>query len=92
MKRDRAAEALLLTGSKFVVNIIAEGAEKVRLAHAFDATSQDACMLLFVQNPPAALVWKSVTRSGICFAHAEVIALSWVALLFKCGFAQFVDC
>jgi len=30
VKRDRAAEALLLTGSKFVVNILAEGAEKAR--------------------------------------------------------------
>ena len=29
VKRDRAAEALLLTGAKFVVNIMAEGAEKV---------------------------------------------------------------
>ncbi|KAK9827610.1 hypothetical protein WJX81_005946 [Elliptochloris bilobata] len=28
VKRDRAAEALLLTGAKFVVNILAEGAEK----------------------------------------------------------------
>ncbi len=29
VKQDRAAEALLLTGAKFVVNIMAEGAEKV---------------------------------------------------------------
>lgn len=29
VKRDRAAEALLLTGANFVVNIMAEGAEKV---------------------------------------------------------------
>ena len=29
VKRDRAAEALLLTGARFVVNIMAEGAEKV---------------------------------------------------------------
>ena len=36
VKRDRAAEALLLTGARFVVNIIAEGAEKVSLAYMSD--------------------------------------------------------
>ena len=30
MKKDRAVESLLLPGSKFVLNILAEGREKVR--------------------------------------------------------------
>ena len=56
VKRDRAAEALLLTGARFVVSIIAEGAEKVSLTRALGAASlpHNVCMLSFGHNPPAA--------------------------------------
>ena len=80
VKRDRAAEALLLTGSRFVVNIIAEGAEKVSLAYVFDATSQDAYMLLCVQSPPAPSEWRLIsTCCGDCFVLG-CVAFSNVAL------------
>ena len=78
VKRDRAAEALLLAGAKFVVNIIAEGAEKVRQAHKSNAETalpQGVCM------PFARGSTYSVVSLVHCLAPGRPSALSMLSTI-----------